>query len=183
MEEIWKPIEGYEGLYEVSSYGRVKRLGGYDRFNRKKVSKILKLSYNNSGYYIVHLWKNGFRKSKLLHRLVAETFIPNIDNLPQVNHKDENKSNNRVDNLEWCTAKYNSNYGTSIERRKVKMINNGYFLDLNSDEKKIYKKEYHKKYYQENKEYISEHKKRYYQEHKEYIKEYYKRYYQEHKRG
>lgn len=169
-EEIWKDIIGYEGLYQVSSLGRVRSLDRYvvDSLENRRFykGKVLSPVKDTDGYLKVGLSYNGKCKKCLVHRLAAQAFIENFDNLPEVNHKDEDKTNNNVDNLEWCTAKYNSNYGTSIERRKVKMINNGYFLDLNSDEKKIYKKEYHKKYYQENKEYISEHKKRYYQEHK-----------------
>ena len=119
MEE-WKPIKGYEGLYEVSNLGRVKSL------NRKILcsnglikeikEKILTPKDNGKGYLNVHLSKNGNHKHLYIHRLVAEAFIPNPNNLPQVNHKDENKSNNCVDNLEWCTAKYNMNYGTHNER-------------------------------------------------------------------
>ena len=101
MKEIWKEIKDYEGLYQVSNLGRVK-----------SSTKILKNRLSKRGYYIVTLYKNGKSTTKWVHRLVAEAFIPNPDNLPQVNHKDEDKLNNRVDNLEWCTAKYNCNYGT-----------------------------------------------------------------------
>ena len=107
MEEIWKDIEGYEGLYQVSNLGRVKSL-------RRNI--ILRQGITRNGYEIVNLYKN---KSKyfLIHRLVANVFIPNPNNYPIVNHKDENKLNNCVDNLEWCTQKYNINYGTGIARR------------------------------------------------------------------
>ncbi|MBE6156988.1 MAG: hypothetical protein E7161_04530 [Firmicutes bacterium] len=95
--EIWKSIEGYEN-YEISNLGNVKSL--YNNIIRKpRIGK--------NGYYYITLWKNGKCKSKKNHRLVAEAFIPNPDNLPQVNHKDGNKLNNCVDNLEWCTASYN----------------------------------------------------------------------------
>lgn len=108
MEEIWKDVKGYEGLYQVSNLGRIK---SFNYMNTGK-EKILKNRLDKGGYYSIVLYKNGKYINKKVHRLVAEAFIPNLDNLPQVNHKDENKLNNRVDNLEWCTAKYNNNYGT-----------------------------------------------------------------------
>lgn len=116
MEEIWKDIEGYEGLYQVSNMGRVRSL-------RKNI--ILRQSITN-GYEKAALYKNkkGY-KYFLIHRLVANAFIPNPDNLPQVNHKDENKLNNCVDNLEWCTQEYNINYGTGIARRTQLFNTNG----------------------------------------------------------
>lgn len=117
--EIWKEVVGYEGLYEVSNYGRVKRLARKEnvRFLRRehKEEAILKNCIGNQ-YYIVGLRKNGKKKTPLVHRLIAQAFIPNPYNLPEVNHKDENKLNNHLDNLEWCTREYNINYGTCIER-------------------------------------------------------------------
>lgn len=101
MKEIWKEIKDYEGLYWVSNLGRVK-----------SSTKILKNRLSKRGYYIVTLYKNAKGVTKTVHRLVAKAFIPNPDDLPQINHKDENKLNNNVDNLEWCTAKYNCNYGS-----------------------------------------------------------------------
>lgn len=115
MQEIWKDIIGYEGLYKVSSLGRIKSLSRKDGFYNMP-EKILKQSTSNH-YPSIGLNKNGKLKTRLVHRIVAETFISNPLNLPQVNHKDENKENNCVDNLEWCTAKYNVNYGTCISRR------------------------------------------------------------------
>ena len=106
-EEIWKDIAGYEGLYKVSNLGRVKSLN----YLRKGIEKDRIPNKNNSGYLIVGLHKDGKIKNFLIHRLVAEAFIENVNDLPQVNHIDENKLNNRVENLEWCSAKYNSNYG------------------------------------------------------------------------
>ena len=105
--EEWKDIKGYEGLYQVSNLGRVKSLP------RKYAPKerILKPEIGKRGYPYVVFSYNKERKTLKIHRLVAETFIPNPDNLPQVNHKDENKSNNCVENLEWCTNGYNVNYG------------------------------------------------------------------------
>lgn len=123
--EEWRPIQGYEGIYEVSDWGRVKRLkkSYTERNNRKAVhileEKILKPSKYKKGYLFVTFVKDYERKIKKIHRLVAEAFIPNPQNLPQVNHKDEDKTNNYVDNLEWCDGKYNSNYGTRNERISI----------------------------------------------------------------
>ena len=119
-KEIWKPVKDYEESYEVSNYGNVrsvdrmvKCLNGFE----KRKGKVLKQSKNSSGYYVVNL----SRKSKLVHRLVAEAFIPNPNNLPIINHKDENPSNNNVDNLEWCTYRYNNMYGDgSVKRTETK---------------------------------------------------------------
>ena len=104
MEEIFKDVKGYEGYYEVSNLGRV-------RSTSYKGTRILKPSLK-SRYKIVVFCINQIKVHKLVHRLVAEAFIPNPDNLPQVNHKDEDKTNNCVENLEWCDVKYNSNFGT-----------------------------------------------------------------------
>lgn len=114
-KEIWKDISGYEGLYQVSNLGRVKSLG--NRSNHKK--PMIKSLQNRNGYYSITLYKNSKTKTTGVHRLVAEAFIPNPDNLPEVNHKDENKLNNRVDNLEWCNKKYNINYGHSAVNRRI----------------------------------------------------------------
>lgn len=119
MEEIWRDIVGYEGLYQVSNMGRVRSL---DRIGKgrwgymPKKGVMLSQTTDTSGYKIVNLWKDNIIKSPKVHRLVAQAFIPNPSNLPQVNHKDEVKTNNCVDNLEWCSVKYNNNYGTRIER-------------------------------------------------------------------
>ena len=108
-EEIWCPIKGYEGLYQVSDKGSVKSIG-YGK------ERILKPGRIKTGYLRVNLCKNGEKKNWLVHRIVAQAFIPNPDNLPEVNHKDEDKENNSVQNLEWCDRKYNQNYGTGIQR-------------------------------------------------------------------
>ena len=130
MEE-WKSIPGYEGLYEVSSYGRVKSLEkSYIRKNGvidHKPEIILSPKNNGKGYFTVCLYKNKTHKYYLIHRLVAQAFLPNLDNLPCVNHKNEDKNNNRVDNLEWCTEKYNSNYKGVLKRRSQRMKENGIY--------------------------------------------------------
>ena len=119
-EEEWKAIQGYEGIYEVSNFGNVRSLPRFKRgnFDSKVLieGKTIKPVKNNRGYYIVQLSKNNKVKNFSIHRLVAETFIPNPNNFPQVNHKDEDKSNNRVSNLEWMTLKRNINYGTRNKR-------------------------------------------------------------------
>lgn len=106
---VWKPVTGYEGLYEVSDAGQIRSLFRY--------KKVLKPNVTRTGYHTVELFKNGASKRLLIHRLVAQAFIPNPNELPQVNHKDEIRSNNCVSNLEWCTAKYNMHYNGGIERR------------------------------------------------------------------
>lgn len=127
MKEVWKDIKDYEGLYQVSNLGRVKSLPRKRVTPTKgtyySVEKILKPGITDRGYQQVALCKDSKLKRCLIHRLVAQTFIPNSNNYPEVNHKDENKVNNVVENLEWCTSKYNANYGTRKERLKEKSIN------------------------------------------------------------
>lgn len=113
-KEIWKQVVGYEGLYMVSNWGRVWSI-------RNK--RFRKLKKGDNGYYYVGLCKNGKTDWIKISILVAKHFIPNPDNLPQVNHIDEDKSNNCVDNLEWCTAKQNANHGTRNRRISEKMTN------------------------------------------------------------
>lgn len=117
MIEIWRDIPGYEGKYQVSNTGEVKSLN----YNSSGKSKLLKQIADKKGYNRVGLCKNGKRKYYFVHRLVAMTFIPNPDNLPIINHKDEDKINNNVNNLEWCTYEYNNNYGTKKERLSKSM--------------------------------------------------------------
>lgn len=149
MIERWLPINGYEGLYEVSSNGKVKSL---------KKGIFLKTETLPSGYLRVYLTKNKNSRHFMVHRLVAEAFIPNPDNLPQVNHKDEVKTNNSVDNLEWCTAKYNNNYGNRKERMINTNVNKGVW---NPDMVGLDKKTYMKIYRKEHKEEIREYNKKY----------------------
>ena len=126
-KEIWRPIKGYENLYEISSRGRIKSVDRYvkGRYGNLRFQKggIRKTTCNSRGYPAIALCKDGKYKMFNIHRLVAKAFIPNPDNLPEINHKDENKENNCVDNLEWCTRKYNMNYGTTQYR-----IHNKYWM-------------------------------------------------------
>lgn len=128
--EIWKDYKDYEGLYQASNLGRMRSL---DRWVKSKSGsvrlckgKILKLCTDKYGYLKVGLFKNNKVKTYYVHRLVAEVFLPNPNNYKEVNHKDENKQNNVVSNLEWCDAKYNSNYGTRNERMSKSLTNNIY---------------------------------------------------------
>lgn len=120
INEIWKPIKGYEGLYEVSNFGRVKSLN-YNRTGEEKILKFLE----NKKYLSVSLWKNKKYKQYKVHRLVAITFIPNPDNKPYVNHLDCDPSNNNVNNLEWCTQKENMQYAGKLNRLGEKSVENG----------------------------------------------------------
>lgn len=113
---MFKDISGYEN-YQVSDTGII--------INKKTKRKLRQ--YDKKGYLNVSLFKNGKKKNKLVHRLVAEAFIENINKYPQVNHKNENTYDNCVDNLEWCTAKYNSNYGTHKDKIKKRMMENNPF--------------------------------------------------------
>ena len=117
-QEEWKPIPGYEGLYEVSNYGRVK---SYQLDSNGKILSPGNTGKDGSGYCFVNLYKDGkAKKHCTIHRLVAEAFIPNPSNFPQVNHKDECKKNNYFENLEWCSSAYNNSYGTRTRRMAEK---------------------------------------------------------------
>lgn len=115
MEEIWKDIKGFEGLYQVSNMGRVKSLN----YNRKNIQKILNPYLNKCGYYQVTFSENNHRTLHRVNRLVAQAFISNDDNKTQVNHIDEDKKNNIVSNLEWVTPKENINHGSRTERMAI----------------------------------------------------------------
>ena len=125
IKEYWKPVVGYEGLYMVSNWGRVKSLDTYRKSRNGSVrfykGKILKLRTDRDGYLHVSLSKNNKRKNITVHRLVAQAFLDNPNNLPQVNHRDENKQNNVASNLEWCDVKYNCNFGTRNKRSSKKL--------------------------------------------------------------
>jgi hypothetical protein len=117
-EEVWKPIKGYEGIYEVSSLGRFKSLErdvastfyGRPRTLHLK-EKILKQQQNHRGYMTIRIGTGANKVSLYMHRVVAEAFIPNPHNLPAINHKNEQPNDNRVENLEWCDHAYNNAYG------------------------------------------------------------------------
>lgn len=117
--EYWQDIPGYEGLYQASTYGRIKSLSRYYKTGRGGIQllpeRILKENLETQGYFGVLLC-NGKQKRYRVHRLVAITFIPNFNNLPCINHKDETRTNNRVENLEWCTQAYNNCYGKRLKR-------------------------------------------------------------------
>lgn len=127
--EVWKDIViekngkiyDYTGLYQVSNLGRVRSLDRIDASGHKRQGKVLNCKPDKKGYVYVSLCKNAKLERFQVHRLVATAFIPNPDNLPVVNHQDENPSNCHVDNLEWCTHQYNINYGTAMERKIEKM--------------------------------------------------------------
>ena len=134
MTEIWLPIEGYENLYEVSNLGRVRSLErtviSKNGVTKKVSGKILKPMVNR-GYLMVTLCKNGIVRNCYIHRLVSTAFLPNPDKKPQVNHLSEDKLNNSVENLEWCTAKENINYGTGIKRSSEKRSKPVLCVELN----------------------------------------------------
>ena len=169
MIEEWRPVVGYEGLYEVSNTGQVRSLDRYDSMNRFLRGRILRLFTDGLGYLRAQLYSNSKRKSFLVHRLVAQAFILNPDNLPQVNHRDESPSNDNVDNLEWCDGKYNVNYGTRRDRIRDIRLKNGTYTGLS-------KEEYRKKRYQEKKDKINERRREYYRENREKICERQKEY-------
>lgn len=112
--EIWKPVVGYEGLYEVSNLGRIRSCDRIVKYSNGRIhnykSVILKPNILNTGYKQVGLCKNGKQTNCSVHRLVAQAFIPNPNNLPVVNHINEIKTDNKAENLEWCTQKYNIYY-------------------------------------------------------------------------
>ena len=117
--ENWKAIAEYEGLYEVSDLGRVKSLGN----DKSRKEKILKPQKDTGGYLLVSLYKDGHKKQLLVHRLVAEAFIKNPNNLETINHKDEDKTNNTVSNLEWMSREDNVAYSQpQWAKRSVQMF-------------------------------------------------------------
>lgn len=127
MDEIWKPVVGYEGLYEVSNLGHVDQCarivpqkGGTNRIERVRV----KTHVDFYGYERVSLTKDKIQKIIQVHRVVANSFIENSTSYPMINHKDEDKLNNTAENLEWCNNRYNVNYGTAIRRRKITLQDN-----------------------------------------------------------
>lgn len=132
-KEIWEDIVDYEGYYQISNLGRIKSLKR--KYRKKEI--FIKTSKNKDGYIYVILSKNNISKCFLVHRLVAQTFIPNPNNFPEINHKDENKYNNYVDNLEWCDRKYNINYNNLSKRinriNRKDLSKQVYQYDLNNN--------------------------------------------------
>lgn len=125
--EEWRPVPGYEGSYQVSNLGRVRSLDRVVKSKQgwKKFVKgvTMKQSIHHYGYPVVSLLKESHSKQYAVHILVARAFIPNPKGLPCVNHKDENKRNNNINNLEWCTLRYNNSYGTRVDRIKASQMN------------------------------------------------------------
>lgn len=127
MEEIWKDIQGYEGIYQISNLGRVKSLSRIIfRGRGKHITKdvIIKIYVNNTGYYGVNLNVNKTHKSFLLHRLIAKAFIPNPNNYPCINHIDGNPLNYSISNLEWCTYSQNTTHAYKINRMSQTGLHN-----------------------------------------------------------
>lgn len=128
VEVVRKPVKGYEGHYEVDQFGRVYSVNrvihiidNSREYDKPIAGRQLRQSLHTKGYKVVALTLDGVTKTQFVHRLVAEAFIENPDNLPMVNHKDEDKTNNFVDNLEWCTAEYNTNYGNARKKQAKKL--------------------------------------------------------------
>lgn len=118
-DEEWRDVVGFEGLYCVSNMGRCASL-------RSGEMRLINPRKNPAGYMRIAIHVRPMNKQFMVHRLVAETFIPNPNNLPFVNHKDENTSNNSVDNLEWCDRRYNNTYGTALSRAHETRKKNGH---------------------------------------------------------
>lgn len=145
MVEIWKDIEGYEGLYQVSNLGNVRSLDKevcsvnvYGEYTMIRKGKILKQNKNKDGYYVVKLQHNKAKKTCLVHRLVAIAFINQKDGLDYVNHIDENKANNSVDNLEWVSHIENCNHATRNKRISEKHYKKVMSININTGYKQIY---------------------------------------------
>lgn len=131
---MWKPVCNFPN-YEVSSNGEVRSIN----YNHTGICKTLKPSISSKGYYGVILVKDSRRFYRSVHRLVAEAFLPNPNDLPYINHRDENKLNNKVSNLEWCTAKYNIRYGSCIDRRanKQRLTRGVSVISIDNDGNKV----------------------------------------------
>lgn len=128
VEVVRKAVKGYEGYYEVDQFGRVYSVNRVisvndngRQYEKLLKAKQMKQTMHSKGYKTVSLTKDGKTKGMFVHRIVAEAFIPNENDLPMVNHKDEDKTNNFVENLEWCTASYNRTYGSAVEKQAKKL--------------------------------------------------------------
>jgi len=132
-KEIWRNIPSYEGIFEISNFGRVKSIA-----RNGTLGGVLRGTFTELGYHRYLLSANGVKKSFFAHRIVASVFIPNPQKYPFVNHKDENPSNNYVENLEWCDAKYNTNYGNGIKRRSESRYKKVYQFDKDGNLIKVW---------------------------------------------
>lgn len=145
MEEIWKDIEGYEGLYQVSNLSRIKALAKFvnkGKCHRGWGEHLLRYGADACGYHRTNLSKNGNNRTVKVHRIVAQAFIPNPDNKPQVNHKDGNKQNNHIDNLEWCTQSENLKHAFRIGLKKPMAGENNNGHKLTRDQVEWIRKHY-----------------------------------------
>lgn len=143
LNEEFRDIDGFEGKYQISNYGRVLSLLKYNAINKSYYER-LKIKKNqirvngNYNYWVINLSNQNINKNSSIHRLVAETFIPNPNNLPEVNHIDENPLNNCVNNLEWCDRLYNANYGFGMKTRDIKKSKPIIQYDINGKLRKIF---------------------------------------------
>lgn len=170
MREIWKDIKGYEGLYQVSNLGRVKHLSTtVIRKDGRCVhfkEHFVVCNIAPMGYYMFDLHRYGSKRKRVyLHRVIAETFIPNPDNLPCINHKDENKLNNSIENLEWCSYQYNVVYGNSRRKSVETRRKNGTYENISQEARNnMSKAAIGKKKSPEHCRHISEGRKRYFEQ-------------------
>lgn len=128
MNEVWKDVKGYENLYQISNLGRLKSLSKKGNYKNEYIRKTLT---DIKGYSVCNLVKDKKYKYVRIHRLVAQAFIPNLENKPQVNHKDGNKQNNCVNNLEWCTNSENQLHAIKMGLRKNENISKGRKKEIN----------------------------------------------------